>query len=54
MARSDVRAKDGTYEYIAVDVDDLCIAAHDPKGIVDVWSGAVVVPWCGASECAIK
>jgi len=30
-----MRAKDGKYEYIAVYVDDLCIAAHNPKAIVD-------------------
>jgi len=30
-----MRAKNGIYEYIAVYVDDLCIAAHNPKAIVD-------------------
>jgi len=30
-----MQAKEGVYEYIAVYVDDLCIAACDPKAIVD-------------------
>ena len=30
-----MRPKDGVYEYIAVYVDDLAIAAFDPKGIAD-------------------
>ena len=31
-----IREKDGVYEYVAVYVDDLCIASKDPQTIVDV------------------
>jgi len=30
-----MQAKNGVYEYIAVYVNDLCIAARDPKAIID-------------------
>jgi len=30
-----MQAKNGVYKYIAVYVDDFCIAAHDPKAVTD-------------------
>ena len=33
-----MKEEDGVYEYAAVYVDDLCIAAKDPKGIINLLS----------------